>query len=90
MRTFLSATLPAAAIGHVTVLAAVTSLLWPRADEVRQRALQSHNPYRQGRSTDPAVVRHLLLSRSIATIELADPEWREQLGAAFEAQGPAG
>ena len=49
VRTFLSATLPAAAIGHVTVLAAVTSLLWPRADEVRQRALQSYNPYRQGR-----------------------------------------
>jgi DEAD/DEAH box helicase/Helicase conserved C-terminal domain len=87
VRTFLSATLPAAAIGYVTVLAAVTSLLWPRADEVRQRALQSYNPYRQGRSTDPAVVRHLLLRRSIATIELNDPEWRAQLGAAFEAQG---
>ena len=86
-RTFLSATLPAAAIGHVTVLAALTNLLWPRADEVRQRALQSYNPYRQGRSTDPAIVRHLLLGRSIATIELADPQWRLQLDAAFEARG---
>jgi hypothetical protein len=87
VRTFLSATLPAAAIRHVTVLAAVTSLLWPRADEVRQRALQSYNPYRQGRSTDPAIVRHLLLNRSIPTIELGDPEWRAQLDAAFEARG---
>lgn len=86
-RTFLSATLPAVAIGHVTVLAALTNLLWPRADEVRQRALQSYNPYRQGRSTDPAIVRHLLLDRSIATIELADPQWRLQLDAAFEARG---
>jgi hypothetical protein len=32
-------------------------------------------------------VRHLLLSRSIATIELADPEWRAQLDAALEAKG---
>jgi hypothetical protein len=87
VRSFLSATLPAAAIGHVTVLAAITSLLWPRSDEVRHRALQSFNPYRQVRCTDPAVVRHLLLNRSTATIELADPDWRTQLDTAFETQG---
>jgi hypothetical protein len=87
VRAFLSATLPAAAIGQVTVVAAVTNLLWPRSDEVRQRALQSHNPYREGRSTDPAVVRHLLLRRAISTIEIADPDWREQLSAAFGDQG---
>ncbi len=87
VRTFLSATLPAAAIGHVTVLDAVTSLLWPRATEVRQRALQSYNPYRRERSTDPAVVRHLLLSRSMATIELTDPDWHGQVNAAFATQG---
>ena len=87
VRLFLSATLPANAVGHVTVLAAVTNLLWPRADEVRQRTLQSYNPYRQGRSTDPAVVRHLLLSGSIATIELTDREWRAQLDAAVRVAG---
>ncbi|AMS39347.1 protein DpdJ [Aminobacter aminovorans] len=87
VRTFLSATLPAAAIGQVTVIAAVTSLLWPRAYEMRQRALQSYNPYRQGRSTDPAVVRHLLLSRSMPTVELADHDWHAQLVAAFAGQG---
>ncbi len=87
VRTFLSATLPAAAVGHVTVLAAVTSLLWPRATEVRQRALQSYNPYRQECSTDPAVVRHLLLSRSMVTIELADPDWHAQVNANFATQG---
>ena len=89
VRTFLSATLPAAAIAHVTVLSAITSLLWPRANEVRQRALQSFNPFRQARSTDPAVVRHLLLNRAIATITFGDTDWQALLIAAFEAQGTA-
>ncbi len=87
VRAFLSATLPSAAIRHVTVLAAVTSLIWPRADEVRERALQSYNPYRRGRSTDPAVVRHLLLSRSIETVELTDSDWHARLVLALETQG---
>lgn len=89
VRAFLAATLPAAAIAHVTVLSAITSLMWPRANEVRQRVLQSYNPFRQTRSTDPAVVRHLLLSRAIATIAFSDPDWERQLAAAFEAQGTA-
>lgn len=87
VRAFLAATLPSAAIAHVTVLSAITSLLWPRANEVRQRVLQSYNPFRQTRSTDPAVVRHLLLSRAIATIAFSDPDWEALLGIAFEAQG---
>ena len=89
VRAFLAATLPAAAIAHVTVLSAITSLMWPRANEVRQRVLQSYNPFRQTRSTDPAVVRHLLLCRAIATIAFGDPDWERQLATAFEAQGTA-
>lgn len=89
VRAFLAATLPAAAISHVTVLSAITSLLWPRANEVRQRVLQSYNPFRQTRSTDPAVVRHLLLSHAIATIAFNDPDWEAQLATAFEGQGTA-
>lgn len=89
VRAFLAATLPAAAIGHVTVLSAITSLLWPRANEVRQRVLQSYNPFRQTRSTDPAVVRHLLLSRAITTIAFSDTDWETQLVTAFETQGTA-
>lgn len=87
VRAFLSATLPAAAIGRVTVLSAITNLLWPRSDEVRQKALQSYSPYRQGRSTDPAVVRQLLLRSAIATIDITVPDWRDQLNAAFVARG---
>lgn len=86
---FLAATLPAAAIAHVTVLSAITSLLWPRANEVRQRVLQSYNPFRKTRSTDPAVVRHLLLSRAIATIAFGESNWEARLAVAFEAQGTA-
>lgn len=89
VRAFLAATLPAAAIAHVTILSAITSLLWPRANEVRQRVLKSYNPFRQARSTDPAVVRCLLLSRAIATISFSDPAWEMQLAAAFESQGTA-
>lgn len=89
VRAFLAATLPAAAITHLTVLSAITSMLWPRANEVRLRALQSYNPFRESRSTDPAVVRHLLLNRTIATITFDDPSWEMQLAAAFEAHGTA-
>lgn len=87
IRTFLGATLPTATAGHVTVLAAVTSLLWPREGELRQKTLQSYNPFRLSRTTDPAVVRHLLLTRSVTTIELSVPNWREQLRSALEARG---
>ena len=87
VEVFLRATLPAAAIGHVTVLAAIASLLWPRAHEVRNRALQSYNAFRKNRSTDPAIVRQLLLNRSIATVELSDPDWENQLITAFEQHG---
>lgn len=87
VRAYLSATLPGVAIGQVTVLAAITSLLWPRANEVRKGVLQSYNPFRRSRSTDPAIVRHLLVSRSIATIELSDPGWQAELGEAFDVQG---
>lgn len=87
VRSFLATTLPAYAVAHVTVLAAITSLLWPRSDEVRHRALRSYNPYRQTRTTDPAVVRHLLLNRSITTINLEEPDWPKRLSAAFETHG---
>ena len=87
VRQFLSATLPSAAVGHVTVLSAITSLLWPRAHEIRQRALQSYNPFRGHRSTDPAIVRHLLLSRSIPTIDLDDADWEARLAAAYAEHG---
>jgi hypothetical protein len=87
IRTYLSNTLPAAAANHVTILAAVTSLLWPREAHLRQKVLHSYNPYRQARTTDPALVRHILLTRTIPTIELSDGDWHAQLTTALEEQG---
>lgn len=87
VRAFLRATLPADAAAQVSVMSALNNLLWPRASEVRQRALHSYNPYRTSPATDPAIVRHLLLGRSIPLIALSDPDWRVQVGEAFREFG---
>jgi hypothetical protein len=87
IRTYLSNTLPAAAASHVTILAAVTSLLWPREAHLRQKVLHSYNPYRQARTTDPALVRHILLTRTVLTVDLADADWQTQFTEALEEQG---
>ena len=61
VRSFLAATLPAAAIGRVSVIAAYLFAVASKRS-VPPKALQSYSPYRLGRSTDPAMVRHLLLA----------------------------
>jgi hypothetical protein len=87
VRNYLIANLPGAAAANVSVFAAVFSMLWPRENEVRLTSLQSYNPYRAGRATDPAVVRELLLRRTIQTVDLSMPDWNEALHAAFSADG---
>jgi hypothetical protein len=87
IRSFLAATVPAEAVATISILAAITTLLWPREAEVRLTSLQSYNPYREVRATDPAVVRHLLVDHSLVTVELGDPDWRIQLDSAFAATG---
>jgi len=54
---------------------ALEGLLWPRGMDVRQRTLQSYNPYRQRRVTDPALVRTILLSRNTASANIAHEDW---------------
>lgn len=87
VRSFLSQTLPASAAGQVSVLSAVANLLWPREAELRQKVLHSYNPYRRPRATDPALIRHLLLTKSITTVDLLDPAWRQKFNTALEARG---
>ncbi|WP_116327928.1 protein DpdJ [Cupriavidus phytorum] len=87
VRAYLNASLPGNAAANVSVFAAVFSMLWPRETEVRQASLHSYNPYRTGRATDPAVVRELLLRRTLQTVELSTPGWKEALYAAFAADG---
>lgn len=85
VRAYLSASLPGNA--DVSVFAAVFSMLWPREAEVRQASLHSYNPYRTSRATDPAVVRELLLRRTLQTVELSTLGWKEALYAAFAEAG---
>ncbi|WP_230946070.1 hypothetical protein, partial [Burkholderia vietnamiensis] len=87
VRAYLNASLPSNTAANVSVFAAVFSMLWPRETEVRQASLHSYNPYRTSRATDPAVVRELLLRRTLQTVELSTPGWKETLFAAFAEDG---
>jgi hypothetical protein len=71
----------------VSVIAAVTNLLWPRAGEVRLRSLRSYNPYRGTKTTDPALVRSLLMSVAVTEVYLADDDWNARLENALERYG---
>lgn len=84
---FLGAALPSGGADRVTIIGTVTNLLWPREAEVRLKALQSYNPYRQGRTTDPGVVRHLFMRQATPLIDLAAPDWQAGLVAAFQSHG---
>ena len=87
VQIYLIASLPGAAAANVSIFAAIFSMLWSRENEVRQASLKSYNPYRTGRTTDPAVVRELLLRRTVQTIDLSAPAWKEVLYAAFAEDG---
>ena len=83
---FIQSSMPGGS-GGISVLSALQSLLWPRAHEIRKRALQSYNPFRRSRSTDPALVRHLLLDRKVPVVKLGDDDWQQSLGSALAKQG---
>ena len=87
VRAYLAANLPGAAASNVSVFAAVFGMLWPRASEVRRSSLSSYNPYRSARTTDPAVVRELLLRRTVQTVDISTTDWKEALYAALAADG---
>lgn len=89
IRTFLGGNLPAGAAAQTTIMSAVTNLLWAREAEVRSRALQSYNPYRGPRATDPGIVRHLLARQDAPPILFGSPDWRESLALALQTHGVA-
>lgn len=63
--------------------------LWPRGIEIRQRTLQSYNPFRGRRVTDPALVRALLLRDKNPPIHIDSPNWATCLAQALESAGTA-
>jgi hypothetical protein len=87
LRAYLAANLPGAAGSSVSAFAAVSGMLWPRSNEVRRSSLSSYNPYRSGRTTDPAVVRELLLRRKVQTVDISAMDWKEGLYSALAADG---
>lgn len=63
--------------------------LWPRGIEIRQRTLQSYNPFRERRLTDPALVRSLLLEVKYPPIHIDSPDWQDELALVLETTGTA-
>ncbi|SAK87907.1 putative ATP-dependent helicase Lhr [Caballeronia glebae] len=64
-------------------------LLWPRGIEIRQRALQSYNPFRERRLTDPALVRSLLLAPRVSNVSISEPDWQATLAKRLAEDGVA-
>lgn len=79
--------MPAVSEGHL--LQILASILWPRGIEIRQRTLQSYNPFRARRVTDPALVRALILEPGRPLVSVTEPDWRYRLRAAFVEHGIA-
>jgi hypothetical protein len=87
VRSHLVSNLPAPAAANVSVFAAIFGMMWQRASEVRRASLSAYNPYRGARATDPAVVRELLLQRTICIVDLSEPDWQAAAAAALAAEG---
>lgn len=65
----------------------LAGFLWPRGPEIRQHALQSHNPYREARFADAALVRVLLFETSSPIVSLETPDWLEAVHTTLRSEG---
>lgn len=61
------------------IVAVVSGVLWPKASEVRQRNLESYNPFRRPQLTDPLLVHQLLLVDKVASVLIDGADWVERL-----------
>jgi hypothetical protein len=62
-------------------------LLWPAGGELRQRALQSYNPYRREPYVDSALGRLLLFDLRRPIVEFGAPNWATQMTDALASHG---
>ena len=76
LREFLLAQVPGATGERIERIGLVGGLLWPRGAEVRQRALQSYNPFRRARFTDPGLARAVLMAGLAPEVPVEDEDWR--------------
>lgn len=74
LSAFLYATTGASAT-IADIVGVVSSVLWPRAIEVRSHVLAGYSPFRERGFTDPALVRELALTEHIAEVSMSLPNW---------------
>jgi hypothetical protein len=67
----------------------LAGFLWPRGAEIRQRALQSYNAYRDLHFSDAALARILLFDTPTPIVLLETPDWLETLQTALSSEGSA-
>jgi hypothetical protein len=65
----------------------ISSVLWPRAGEVRKHALAGFSPFREHGFTDPALVRELILTDRISEVRLDEPDWLTRLQVELASHG---
>ena len=58
-----------------SLMKALNSVLWAQGAELRQRALESYHPFRASFTTDPELVRVLLLEEELETVTLNADDW---------------
>lgn len=69
------------------VVGVVSSILWPRAIEVRTHTLSGYSPFHERGFTDPALVRELLLTDRVSEVRFGAPNWRAQLHTELASRG---
>lgn len=79
VHTFLLTHVPGASGARAEQIALVSGLLWPRGAEIRQRALQSYNPFRRPRYTDPGLARAVLMAGLAPEVRVEDEDWRNSV-----------
>lgn len=62
----------------IDLIQVLSGLLWPRGIEIRQRTLQSYNPFRTHRVTDPALIRFLMLAPNVSVVSISSTDWHAE------------
>ena len=65
----------------------MSGLLWPHGVEVRQKIMDSYNPFRKIKSIDPALVRCLLLEPNIPHVKFKSDGWEEKITQSLSENG---
>lgn len=69
------------------IVSAISGIIWPKASEIRQRTLESYNPFRRLQTTDPLLIHELLLIDKVASVSIDDSDWMDRLAEGLGACG---